>query len=273
MRTAVLPLVLVSLLAALPAQATDYFEAGGRKLAYACVGQGQPTIVLESPSGESIGKAYAKVLPELAQRSRVCYYDRSGLGESAAPTPGLRQTARDYAEELDTLLKQVAPEGKLVLVGYSFGSYVTRLYAAAHPQRVAGMLLIDPPHERWIADLKAGMSEQDWGRMAWLLDWYRTKFGHEYWDSQAQMADAALPRNLPLRIISRGLVDNRIGQAGISEAGVKLFNEVHFRYQPEFLKLTDRSSRVIAARSMHLLVDSEPELFLQELDKLLAGGG
>jgi pimeloyl-ACP methyl ester carboxylesterase len=46
--------------------------------------------------------------------------------------------------ELETLLEALEVKGPLVLVGHSFGALVARHYAAAHRNRVVGMVLVDP---------------------------------------------------------------------------------------------------------------------------------
>ena len=47
------------------------------------------------------------------------------------------------------LLQQIAPREKYVLVGHSLGSFVVRVYAVRHPERVGGLVLVDPAIE-WL---------------------------------------------------------------------------------------------------------------------------
>ena len=47
------------------------------------------------------------------------------------------------------MLAHVAPDEQYVLVGHSFGSFVIRAYAARHPEKVVGLVLVDPPTE-WL---------------------------------------------------------------------------------------------------------------------------
>ena len=44
----------------------------------------------------------------------------------------------------------VEPRERFVLVGHSFGTFVVRAYAARHPDRVIGLVLVDPPTE-WLS--------------------------------------------------------------------------------------------------------------------------
>jgi pimeloyl-ACP methyl ester carboxylesterase len=48
------------------------------------------------------------------------------------------------------VLWETAGDGRAILVGHSFGSLIVRGFAARHPDRVASLVLIDPPME-WIA--------------------------------------------------------------------------------------------------------------------------
>lgn len=83
------------------------------------------------------------LVPQLAEFTRVVVYDRAGYGESA-PRPEPR-TARQCAMELAELLEagSLAQE-KLILLGHSFGGLIVRLLAELRPQRVAGLILLDP---------------------------------------------------------------------------------------------------------------------------------
>jgi pimeloyl-ACP methyl ester carboxylesterase len=72
-------------------------------------------------------------------------YDRSGLGWS---DPGPRpHSAGRIADELHQLLDAAGVPAPYLLVGHSLGGMVVRLYAARHPDAVAGMVLVDPTPE------------------------------------------------------------------------------------------------------------------------------
>ena len=87
------------------------------------------------------------VQPLIAAFARVCAYDRGGLGWSDASSSP--PTFARMVEELAIVLGHLAGDGRCVLVGHSFGSYVVRAYAAQRPGRVAALVLIDPPVE-WL---------------------------------------------------------------------------------------------------------------------------
>lgn len=254
---------------ALPKEWKD-LRVGSYRLAYRCAGSSTPTVILEAPSGIPAEKAYEKIYPELVKRYRVCFAERLGFGRSDKVPEGLVQTTRDYADEVLHLVDAVAPGEKVVLVGYSFGGFITRYFAAVHPDRAAGLLLIDSAQEDWIVDVKKQMSPDDWSKMQNILDWFLRTLGHNYWDSQFEVAAVSLPQDLPVRIISRGLPYQHIRKAKLSEQGVAIYNEMHDRHQLDLLALTARTSRVVATRSEHLIVDSEPELVLAELEKLVS---
>lgn len=256
--------------AGMPLKEWKNLPVGNYTLAYTCAGTSRPTLILEAPSGIAAEKAYAKIYPELIKRYRVCFAERLGFGKSDKVPDGLVQTTKDYADEVLHLVDTVAPGEKVVLVGYSFGGFITRYFAAVHPDRAAGLLLIDSAQENWIVDVKQRMSPDDWAKMQGILDWFLRRLGHNYWDSQFEVASVSLSRDLPVRIISRGLPYQHIRKANLSEEGVTIYNEMHDRHQFDLLKLTDRTSRVVATKSEHLIVDSEPDLVLSEIEALVS---
>jgi pimeloyl-ACP methyl ester carboxylesterase len=79
---------------------------------------------------------------EIAQFTRVCSYDRAGVGWSEpGPIPGDAQHAVD---ELHSLLANSGEPGPFVIVGHSNGELRAALYAHTYPQEVAGVVLVDP---------------------------------------------------------------------------------------------------------------------------------
>ncbi len=109
---------------------------------------GAPTVVLESAlGGSSLGWCF--VQPALAGFTRVLSYDRAGLGWSPRGAPPRDLGAQ--TADLEQVLAAAAPPPYL-LAGHSYGALIARYYAGQHPERVAGLVLVDPPAEgEWLA--------------------------------------------------------------------------------------------------------------------------
>ena len=115
-------------------------DVGGYRLHLNCTGSGSPTVVIDAGHGAS-SDSWGWVQSEVARTTRVCTYDRAGMGWSeASPYP---RTARQFAKELHTLLANANEPGPYVLVGHSLGGYTVRVYAHDYPDEVSGLVLID----------------------------------------------------------------------------------------------------------------------------------
>jgi pimeloyl-ACP methyl ester carboxylesterase len=119
-------------------------DIGGHRLHIWCAGSGAPSVILESGlGGSSFGWGF--VQPQIAKFTRVCSYDRAGMGYSdPGPKP---RTTRRIADELARLLDRTGVGEPLVLVGASSGGLIVRLFASERAARVAGLVLVDASHE------------------------------------------------------------------------------------------------------------------------------
>jgi pimeloyl-ACP methyl ester carboxylesterase len=87
---------------------------------------------------------WAWIQPEIAKHTRVCSYDRAGMGWSdSGPQP---RDAKQVTIELHTLLTNAGISEPYVLVGHSAAGLYARMYAAEYPEEVVGMVLVDPGH-------------------------------------------------------------------------------------------------------------------------------
>jgi penicillin amidase len=116
----------------------------GRQMNMLCQGSGRPVVILEAGAGGSTLE-WRSVQRKIAQTTRVCAYDRAGMGFSD-PGP-LPRTADAVVSDFVALLHAAAIEPPYVMVAHSLGSYYARLYADHHPREVAGMVLVDPSVE------------------------------------------------------------------------------------------------------------------------------
>lgn len=114
---------------------------GGYRLHLNCIGKGSPTVVVETGWGDT-SASWSWVQPEVAKYTRICTYDRAGMGWSeSSPEP---RTAKEFAKELHILLSKANETGPFVLVGHSLGGYTVRVYAHDYPKEVAGVVFVDP---------------------------------------------------------------------------------------------------------------------------------
>ena len=119
-------------------------DVGGHRLHVWCTGAGSPAVILDNGLGGSTA-GWGYVQPDVSRFTRVCSYDRAGMGYSdPGPTP---RTARRIASELAELLTRSGITGPVVLAGASIAGFGVRVFASDHPERAAGLVLVDGSHE------------------------------------------------------------------------------------------------------------------------------
>ncbi len=131
-----------SLLSASPSPG-NLVKVSGYEMYLYCMGTGTPTVILEAGLND-VSETWSLVQPEVASFTRVCAYDRAGLGKSElGPEP---RDSYQIIKELHTLLTNAGIEGPYVLVGHSLGGIYMRLFADYYPEEVVGLVLVDSAH-------------------------------------------------------------------------------------------------------------------------------
>ena len=81
-------------------------DVGGYRLHIKCIGMGGPTVVIDAGWGDSFAAWSSWVQPSAASTTRVCTYDRAGMGYSepgpfrALPTVSLPNCTRCWRTQM-----------------------------------------------------------------------------------------------------------------------------------------------------------------------------
>jgi pimeloyl-ACP methyl ester carboxylesterase len=243
------------------------YDLGGRQMYLSCRGSDGPTVVLESGLGDGAAPWFA-VESAVAGFTRVCSYDRPNTLAGAsdpAPTP---RAGLDAVADLHALLRTANIPGPYVIAGHSIGGHIARLYAAQHPDEVAGLVLVDPSYEAGIAaDGTADSGEQEHA-----ADETATEAGPKDLSdlegldrdrTNAQVRAAAPPRSMPLVVITAGHGFDDAGlPPGVSATAL---TEFWIRLHAGIARLVPGGRQVIAGRSGHYVHQSEPELVVDAI--------
>lgn len=124
----------------LPTRIGQAVDIGGRTLNLYCSGEGTPTVILET-GGNSPGYAMASLQSKIAGSTRVCWYDRAGVGWSDPPSSP--RTSASVVSDLHEVLRRAGVLPPYVMVGGSVGGEYVRIYTARYPTDVAGLVLVD----------------------------------------------------------------------------------------------------------------------------------
>jgi pimeloyl-ACP methyl ester carboxylesterase len=267
---------------------------GGYRMHIYCLGEGSPAVVLDSGLGDSF-VSWEKVQPQIAQFTRVCSYDRAGLGYSDS---SLRpRTSHDMAEELHVLLQKADIRPPYILVGHSMAGYNVRIYRNLYPNEIAGMVLVDASHPEQekrfppeIRDLDKGwIREEEFLEFTMpfglprLLGFCGDKAQERAVDcnfhsvregvrvlktfpvSAEQAAKTGSLGDLPLAVLSH---DPATPQPDLLQDLVQPINRAWEQMQEELAHLSTRGTHEIAKNSGHYIQLDRPELVIEAVHRV-----
>jgi pimeloyl-ACP methyl ester carboxylesterase len=251
---------------ALPSE--QFSQVGGHRLAWACNGNGDKTVLLLAGMGLDAPATYKNTIKNFAADGyRICLYDRAGTGHSSTLTASRPLSA--LADELDGLVRERGWHD-LVLVAHSFGGLVARAYVRAHPQAVKGIVFVDCVHESWYPAMKASLSPDGWHLMETIMNWERNTNSHEDFAEAVQAIAANKTRlTIPVTVLSRGLPYTAIRKTKMSYDDVDAYNSTWDMSQFELAHITSDTRHVRMRYSDHLFDEHDPWLVIDEIKLLL----
>ena len=268
-------------------------DVGTHRVHWLCTGHGSPTVVLEAGAG-SFSSTWAAVQPQVAAVTRVCSYDRAGMGWSE-PAPQRGYSARRVVDDLARALDQAGEKPPFVLVGHSFGGIYVRLFAAEHRSAVAGVVLVDSSHEdqfllvgrigsKTLHMIKPREYEDDaaWaalfapepgavavapgGPQAPLppdFDYRDNARKDMAWLHRERQREPQPLGDRPLVVITAGKVEDDDARLSVEQRAE--LRASRLRLQQDLLKLSRRSRQILAANSGHEVHKDQPALVVDAI--------
>ena len=228
-------------------------DVGAYDLYIECAGSGSPTVILEYGL-DSTAADWSAVMGEIAVFTRVCVYDRAGVGRSQ-PAPAGQRDSQMMVDDLQRLTVAAGLTPPFVLVGHSFGGLNARLFTFRHPDVVAGLVLIDSVHpdqlRRWQEALPTPVASGSPALPRPLI--VPDVPGNEQVDlarSLEQARAATLGERLPLVVLTAGQLPEL---ASFSDELARRLYEVHLALQQELAQLSSNSVHVVATGSGHAI--------------------
>ena len=264
----------------LPGQLVD---VGGYRLHIHCTGSGSPTVVIVAGAGDW-STTWGVVQPEVAKTTRVCTYDRAGLGWSdKSLLPG---DAAQYAQELHTLLQNASVPGPYVMVGHSLGGFIVRIFAHDYASEVLGVVLVDSMNPKQVTQsqsnflarvysLQAAFARVGGGRLLMKLGILPGMPPNEeaYWPQYIRpgslQASASEDQGLPASAAEAAAVKS-FGDLPLIVLTARLNDHPGWpEWQTELLQLSSNSQHLFAENSGHTIQIDEPEAAVAAILKMV----
>ncbi len=280
-----------------------------------------PTVILDAGFA-CFSLVWNLIQPEVATFTRVCSYDRAGLGwseKSRSP-----RTSCNMVKELHTLLENAQIPKPYILVGHSFGGVIMQLYANTYPDEVFGLVLVDSSHQEiikkseefnlqyynllpkmhatWhhflnscgfetisnftgvraiymysltkngIATIPSTIKKAFLSRLTSPSAIYvRAQEAHHIKESHQQLTDSKnCFSDKPLTVISRGkAIDETCDNPKMWPYLTKAHEEIWAPLQKDLVTKSTKGKQIIAEKSGHTIVWSEPELVVNAIREMV----
>lgn len=256
-------------------------DVQGQKIRYHCQGTGSPTVVIEQGGGISVESVFswkqpvgwAALAPKIAALTRICVYDRVGLGRSSeAERP---RTSFDVAAELHALLAGEKITPPYVLAGQSLGGMNALAFANQHRDEVVGLVLIDSSHPQQLHRINAALPPRR-GDESEILRGFRdgpgrAAMGGEWFDfakNGEQFMNRMSIGHVPLIVLTAAPqpLDDKNPLPREWQIAIE---PVHQQLQRELAKVSTDSKHIVARKAGHNIQLDEPQLVVDAITNLV----
>lgn len=235
------------------------------ELEYEVAGNGRHIVFLEA--GGSAGMSdWEPVFNQIAEHATVIRYSRVGNGNSTAVRRHF--TSRDYADYASELLAKLDIEQPVILVAHSYGGSVARDFAAAYPEQIKALLMLDPSSEHDVDILRALDLEEGNRQIAEIkLDDMKNGMSNQYLDfwSKRPLPNYPQIRDIPVTVIASVRKIEEPENLFFTDQGRVMWGELWQGWANAF----PQGRSVLTEESGHFVQFDEPELVIRELLALM----
>lgn len=239
----------------------DFVKVKGYELEHEIAGSGSEVILLEAGGGAGMSD-WDPVFQRLSEHAKVIRYSRVGNGKSTAIQQHF--TSRDYADHASTLLIELGIQEPVILIAHSYGGSVARDFAAAYPEQLKALLMLDPSSEHDVDILRAIDLEKGNEEIAQIkLDDMKNGMSNQYLDfwSKRPLPDYPQIKDMPVTVITSIKKMENPPNLFFTDRGREMWGELWQDWAAAF----PQGKSVLTEKSGHFVQFDEPELVVSEL--------
>lgn len=240
----------------------QFVEIRGKKQYYVNKGEGNPVVVFVSGLGPTMDDFF-EIQNKISKTTQTFCYDRAGVGKSE-PFNNDR-SLENISSELKELLEKVKISKPFILVGHSRGGLIARFFANKYPDKICGLILIDPALPEHRSMKRSQRTDKEKVEFDAFYNSFCTdsiKYSATI-RSEFNAADSAsisgknFPSNIPITIIA----SNKITKDKYSKADTKIKVDLLNAY----LKTAPQIKLILTNKSGHFIHEDEPKLVVKEI--------
>ncbi|HRG09857.1 MAG TPA: alpha/beta hydrolase [Cyclobacteriaceae bacterium] len=258
------------ILAACNTNKSDRFvEIDGHKQHILDMGTGSPVVIFITGAGADL-KNFNAVQTEIAKLTRTLSYDRAGIGLSEELDT--ERSVDHFAVELNEILEKENIEPPYLVVSHSLGGFIARWFVHAYPDKVAGMVLIDPAYEGFMDTIRNTRSADQRRRMKDMVDLgivNKPKSSRKELEmlqkDEELMRSTRLPLQIPITMLTSGRFSDEERKVGATAEDIEKWVRFHERLQLQAPQL----KHIVTKKSGTFIHQEEPELVIAEIKSML----
>lgn len=228
-------------------------------------GNRSPVVLFESGLGETL-EGWKTIQDSVSKVTTTVSYDRIGLGKSS-PTEEPR-TLENFVTELNSLLKNENIESPFILVGHSLGGFIIRKFQNTYPEKVFGLIMVDPSHESLFERIYESKPKEQADMMRnGMKGFYANQpiaIQNEFKELSAaekEMKTILLPKNLPITILASYQTPPPPFSPEDIEIKKELFND--------WITRAPQAKLIITTESGHYIHYSEPQIVIEAIIEMV----